>query len=172
MRTCSGQRGNCKLKQALFEGKADTDPSAFANEVLLPICFYLLDPCTLGGGGVRAGSGLHWMGSEQKPKFRVKFDVVYSSTASAGEHAEQLGASSELPFRKQSRSVRKLCHCQRVVVVRCSWDGADIGEPDKCPVGNSHKQIEICPDVSLDLKLTGQCLHNSWSNNKQFVMRL
>lgn len=65
--------------------------------------------------------------------------------------------------------MRKLWHSQKVVVV---VGGLDIGEPDKYPVGNSHKQIEICPDDSLDLKLTGQCLHNSWSGNKQFMTRI
>lgn len=64
MCTCLGQHGNCKLQRAVLVGKADADPSAFANEVLSPAFSYSLQPCTLRG----TRSGLHWMGSEQKPK--------------------------------------------------------------------------------------------------------
>jgi len=91
---------------------------------------------------------------------------VYSSTALAAEHAEQLGPSSELPIQEgiqvcEKALARTTGGCCQVLV--------DFGEPDKYSVGNNREQIEICPDDSFHLKLAGQCLHNSWSNNKQFV---
>lgn len=101
----------------------------------------------------------------------MRFDVLCTTAQSSASRRTHRATWNKLQISHLGEEIQVL---EKALVLPKSSGcqvcvgGVDIGEPDKYPVGNSHEETEVCLDDSLDLKLAGLWLHNSWCNNKQF----
>lgn len=157
--------------QAVFEGRADADPSAFAKEVSLSLSCPS-QPCNLVGVGGKTSGWSALMRNEQKPKVGAAGSLLSQGGVWLG-FVQQHGLSRRIHrtasikegIQVQEKHLALLMGGDCLVHVRV----VDIAVLDKYSVGNSQKHLEICWDDSLDLKLPRQCACTSWSNNKNLL---